>query len=133
VERITKHGLVANGVEYPVDCIIFATGFEVGTAYARRSGYEIVGRTGQTLTEKWSQGVRTLHGMQSRDFPNCFIMSQTQGGFTVNYPHMLDELAARTGSLVPPHISSGSFSVTRVFLQPQRPHMPRELASVGRP
>ena len=100
VERITEHGLVANGVEYPVDCIIFATGFEVGTAYARRSGYEIVGRSGQTLTEKWSQGVRTLHGMQSRDFPNCFIMSQTQGGFTVNYPHMLDELAVHIAGII---------------------------------
>ena len=41
VERITKNGVVANGVEYPVDCIIFATGFEVGTAWTRRAGYDI--------------------------------------------------------------------------------------------
>ncbi len=93
VERITENGIVANGVEHEVDCIIFATGFEVGTGYARRAGYEIVGRDGVTLTDKWADGVETLHGMHSHGFPNCFIMSQMQGGFTVNYPHMLDELA----------------------------------------
>ena len=46
VERITKNGVVANGVEYPVDCIIFATGFEVGTAWTRRAGYDIIGKNG---------------------------------------------------------------------------------------
>jgi cation diffusion facilitator CzcD-associated flavoprotein CzcO len=100
VERITGKGVVVAGQEYEVDCIIFATGFEVGTSYSRRAGYEIVGRNGQTLTEKWSQGVATLHGMQSHDFPNCFILSQTQGGFTVNYPHMLDELAIHIAHIV---------------------------------
>jgi len=100
VDEITEKGVVVNGTEYEVDCIIFATGFEVGTNYARRAGYEITGRTGRTLTDKWSKGVRTLHGMQSREFPNCFIMSQTQGGFTVNYPHMLDELAVHIAYII---------------------------------
>nr|MCS5567039.1 NAD(P)/FAD-dependent oxidoreductase [Pseudomonadales bacterium] len=39
VDRITKRGLVVKNKEYEVDCIIFATGFEVGTGYARRAGY----------------------------------------------------------------------------------------------
>lgn len=91
VERITEAGVVANGVEYPVDCLIYATGFEVGTAYTRRAGCEIVGRDGVTLTGKWADGVRSLHGMHSRGFPNCFIMGPQQAGFTVNYPHLLDE------------------------------------------
>ena len=59
VERITEKGVVANGVEYEVDCIIFATGFEVGTSYTRRAGFEIYGRNGQTLTEYWADGPRT--------------------------------------------------------------------------
>ena len=42
--------------EYELDCLIFATGFEVGTDYTRRAGYEIVGRDGLTLTEKWADG-----------------------------------------------------------------------------
>ena len=91
VERITEKGIVAGGVEYEIDCLIYATGFEVGTEYARRAGYEIHGRGGKTLTDKWSEGVSTLHGIHVRDFPNCFVMSNSQSGFTVNYPHMLNE------------------------------------------
>ena len=93
VDRITERGIVANGVEYELDCIVFATGFEVGTDYTRRAGYEIVGRDGLTLTEKWADGAATLHGMHSRGFPNCFIFSPAQSGFTVNFPHLLDEQA----------------------------------------
>jgi cyclohexanone monooxygenase len=46
VERITERGVVAGGREYELDCLIYATGFEVGTEYTRRSGYELHGRTG---------------------------------------------------------------------------------------
>ena len=91
VERITARGIVANGVEYPLDCVIFATGFEVGTAYTRRAGYDITGQGGRTLSEKWANGLRTLHGLQTNGFPNCFFMGVTQGGFTANFPHMLNE------------------------------------------
>jgi cyclohexanone monooxygenase len=90
VERITERGVVVDGVEHELDCIIYATGFEVGTEYTRRSGYELHGRDGITLTEAWADGAATLHGMHSRGFPNCFIFSNTQSGFTVNFPHMLD-------------------------------------------
>ncbi len=93
VTAITPKGVVAGGVEIPVDCIVFATGFEVGTSYARRAGYEIIGRGGITLTEKWAGGVRTLHGIHSRGFPNCFIMGAQQSAFTVNFPHAIDEQA----------------------------------------
>jgi cyclohexanone monooxygenase len=91
VERITPSGVVVAGREYALDCLIYATGFEVGTDYARRAGYEIYGRDGVSLTERWAGGVRTMHGMHSRGFPNCFIMGNQQAGFTVNYPHMLNE------------------------------------------
>ena len=93
VERITPQGVVANGVEYPIDCLIYATGFEVGTDYSRRSGYQVYGVNGQTLSEKWSDGVATFHGFFSRGFPNCFIVSTAQSGFSVNFPHMLNEQA----------------------------------------
>ncbi|MGZ6040149.1 MAG: flavin-containing monooxygenase [Phenylobacterium sp.] len=91
VERITEKGIVANGVEYELDCIVYATGFEVGTAFTQRSGYELHGRGGITLTEKWKDGVSTLHGLFSRGFPNCLIISNTQSGFTANFPHMINE------------------------------------------
>jgi len=91
VERITEKGVVANGVEYELDCIIFATGFEVGTGYSRRCGYEIHGKDGETLTEHWTNGARTFHGMHVHGFPNCFMLGHVQTGFTANYPHALNE------------------------------------------
>jgi cyclohexanone monooxygenase len=91
VERVTPKGVVVDGALYELDCLIFATGFEVGTDYTRRAGYEIVGRGGVKLSERWKNGVRTLHGMHSRGFPNCFIMGPQQAGFTPNFPHLLDQ------------------------------------------
>ncbi|MFP6621952.1 MAG: NAD(P)/FAD-dependent oxidoreductase [Myxococcota bacterium] len=91
VERVTEKGVVVDGQEYELDCLIYATGFEVGTSYTRRCGYELIGKGGQSLTEKWSDGVSTFHGMHIRGFPNCFIMSNAQSGFTVNFPHALNE------------------------------------------
>jgi cyclohexanone monooxygenase len=91
VTRITEKGVVAGGVEYELDCIIFATGFEVGTGYSRRCGYEIHGRNGETLTEHWANGARTFHGMHVHGFPNCFMLGHVQTGFTANYPHALNE------------------------------------------
>jgi cyclohexanone monooxygenase len=100
IERLTGRGVVAGGVEYEVDCLIYATGFEVGTAYTRRCGYDLEGRDGRLLSEKWADGVSTLHGMHTRGFPNCLIMGQTQSAFTVNYPHMLDEQSKHLAYIV---------------------------------
>lgn len=100
VDRITAAGIVANGVEYPLDCIVFATGFEVGTDYSRRAGYDVTGRTGETLSAKWADGMATLHGMLSHGFPNLFIMSPGQAGFTVSFPHLLSEQAGHIAHLV---------------------------------
>ena len=86
VDRITEKGLVFDGVEYEVDCIIFATGFEVGTAYTRRAGFEIYGRGGKSLTEYWADGLKTLHGFCSAGFPNCFHMGITQNALDRELP-----------------------------------------------
>ena len=100
VEAITERGVVANGREYEIDCLIYATGFEVGTSYTRRAGYEVVGRGGVTLTQKWADGVSTLHGMHSRGFPNLFLISNSQSGFTVNFPHMINEQSRHLAYIV---------------------------------
>jgi cyclohexanone monooxygenase len=91
VERITQDSVIANGKAYKLDCLIYATGFEVGTEYTRRSGYDLTGRDGVTLSGKWAEGVSTLHGLMSRGFPNAFIIQPSQSGFAANFPHMLDE------------------------------------------
>ena len=100
VERLTEHGVVANGREYELDCLIFATGFEVGTSYTRRAGYEIVGREGRTLTEHWSDGIRTLHGLTTHGFPNCFFLGFTQTAITISVPMALDEQARHAAHMV---------------------------------
>ncbi|MGE0419603.1 MAG: flavin-containing monooxygenase, partial [Acetobacteraceae bacterium] len=86
VERLTETGVVANGMEYEVDCLIFATGFEVGTSFTRRAGYDVVGRGGVTLSEHWADGTRTLHGMTTNGFPNCFFIGRQQAAVTINLP-----------------------------------------------
>ena len=93
VERVTENGVVINGREYAVDCLIFATGFEVGTSYTRRAGYDIVGSGGQILSEKWADGLSTLHGLQTNGFPNCFFLGFTQSAVTVNVPQSLNQQA----------------------------------------
>jgi cation diffusion facilitator CzcD-associated flavoprotein CzcO len=91
VDAITPRGVIVGEREYKVDCLIYATGFEVGTDYTRRAGYDVIGSRGCSLSEYWHDGVRSLHGMHVRGFPNMFVLGHTQGGFTVNYPHLLEE------------------------------------------
>jgi cation diffusion facilitator CzcD-associated flavoprotein CzcO len=100
VERITESGVIVAGIEYPLDCLIFATGFEVGTDYSRRSGFALIGRDGMTLTDAWSDGVRTLHGLHVRGFPNAFVLSIAQSGFTVNFPYLLDVQATHVANVI---------------------------------
>jgi cyclohexanone monooxygenase len=85
VERATEKGLVANGVEYEVDCIIYASGFEITTELSRRYSIDAVeGRGGLSLFDYWRDGYKTLHGMTSRGFPNQFYTGFTQVGISAN-------------------------------------------------
>jgi len=91
VDRITETGVVVGNTEYPLDCLIFATGFEVGTSFWRRAGYDLFGRDGVALSEKWKDGMSTFHGFHTRGFPNVFFMVGLQSGLTPNIPHALNE------------------------------------------
>jgi len=93
VQKFTETGVVANGEHIELDCIIFATGFEVGTNYVRRWGYDLIGRDGVKLSDAWGEGIRTMHGLQSTGFPNAFFLGFTQGAVTVNVPQTLNEQA----------------------------------------
>ncbi|MGB3627572.1 MAG: NAD(P)/FAD-dependent oxidoreductase [Henriciella sp.] len=107
VERITENGVVVDGKEYELDCLIYATGFEVGTSYTRRSGYELYGRGGKALSDAWEDGVESLHGIFVRDFPNVFVMGGAQAAFTANYPHQLDEQAVHLSYLLSRALDEG--------------------------
>jgi cation diffusion facilitator CzcD-associated flavoprotein CzcO len=75
IERVTENGLICNGQEFELDCIVYATGFEAEvTPFPRRAGHDIIGRGGVRMADKWEPGVATLHGMMTSGFPNMFIM-----------------------------------------------------------
>ena len=93
VERLSPGAVIVDGRAYEVDCLVFATGFEVGTPYVRRSGYDIVGRGGRTLARHWRQGPRTLHGLQVNGFPNCFFLGSTHSVIATSFTFLLDEQA----------------------------------------
>ncbi len=78
VQEINEHGVVHHTTAYPLDVLIYATGFEwMGTG----SFNMIRGRDGRTLRQKWeAEGTKTFLGMHSRGFPNLFIMNGPQGG-----------------------------------------------------
>lgn len=90
VERVTAGGVVVSGEEYALDCLVFATGFDFMTSYTREAGFSITGRDGLSLDDHWSRGAHTLWGMQTRGFPNFFVMSLLQSGVSINYMHICD-------------------------------------------
>ena len=91
VEAITERGIVANGKEYEVDCIIYASGFEITSSYERRLGIPIFGMGGQSIYEHWQDGMRSMHGLMVSGFPNLYMCG---GGFVfqlgANYAHGID-------------------------------------------
>lgn len=108
VERITEKGVVVQGKEYEVDCIVYASGFEVGTPFERRSGYDTVGRGGQTLSDYWEHGMRTMHGTHVHGFPNMFLVQATQGANLIsNYPHNLTEAGTTIALMVKHAVDNG--------------------------
>jgi len=100
VERVTETAVVVDGVEYEVDCLIYATGFEVGTAYTRRAEFEVYGRGGVSLSDYWAQGMKTFHGFLSHGFPNLFHMGLTQTGLAPNFTYMLNGQATHIAHIV---------------------------------
>ena len=100
VEAITEKGVVVDGHEYELDCLIYATGFEVGGDYTRSIGFEIYGRGGESLTERWANGAETLHSLMTSRFPNAFVLSTMQSGQSANFQHMLDVKAKHIAYIV---------------------------------
>jgi cation diffusion facilitator CzcD-associated flavoprotein CzcO len=99
VERITERGVVANGVEYEVDCIVYATGFELQNALTERIGFEVYGSGGVTLTERCLP-IKTLNGVHMAKFPNLFFIAYYGAAPTVNFPHSTNVSATHIAWLI---------------------------------
>jgi cation diffusion facilitator CzcD-associated flavoprotein CzcO len=108
VERIDATGVWVGGVHYELDCLIFASGFEVGTDQSRRSGFETVGRDGHTLSEHWADGMQSLHGIHVHGFPNLFIVGPSQGANLIsNITHNLTEAGTTIAAVVAHALETG--------------------------
>lgn len=132
VEKITDKGVVVNGTEYELDCIIYASGFEVGTPYERRSGYDMVGRDGLKLSEYWAEGMRTKHGTHVHGFPNAFIVQPTQGANLIsNVPHNLTE-AGKTIAMIVRHALDNNYKEVEVTKEAEDEWIELLLSGPGR-
>jgi cation diffusion facilitator CzcD-associated flavoprotein CzcO len=86
VDALTATSAVVGPNEYPLDILIFSTGFRapgIGSP-AFRAGMTITGRAGQDMDAKWSDKVATLHGTMTHGFPNLFMPGPFQAGATAN-------------------------------------------------
>jgi cyclohexanone monooxygenase len=112
VERITEQGIVQDGVEYDVDVIIFASGFEITTDLDRRFGIApFAGVEGRSLYDHWAKGYRTLHGITAHGFPNLFFEGFIQGGVTASTTHMFEQQANHIAYIITEALEHG---VTRL-------------------
>ena len=112
VQRITGTGIVADGVEYEVDCIIFASGFEITTELRRRFGIDpIMGRDGLSLYDHWANGYRTFHGMMSHGFPNQFFTGFTQAGVSANTTAMFEQQGSHIAWIIKETLARGAATV----------------------
>jgi cyclohexanone monooxygenase len=111
VDQITPNGAVVDGVEYPLDCLIFASGFAVGAAFRSRLGYDVTGVGGRTLSEKFSTGISTLYGMQTEGFPNFFLVAANQVGVSSNQTHVLDVQSRHISAIVRETLARGAKTV----------------------
>ncbi|MEU6763319.1 NAD(P)/FAD-dependent oxidoreductase [Streptomyces sp. NPDC046853] len=101
IERMTERGVVVDGTEYEVDCLVFATGFSVGASGITSGRLPVTGRDGVQLLHSWRQrGPRTLHGFISQGFPNLIRMGSLQNASSVNFTHILDEQAVHAAALI---------------------------------
>lgn len=110
VDEITEDSVIVGDNAYQVNCLIFATGFELA-AYSGRESMPIYGKGGLELAEKWKDGATTLHGMTVHGFPNLFILSTTQSAWGPNFPHMMAEQATHIAYIISEMHKRGAQSV----------------------
>jgi cation diffusion facilitator CzcD-associated flavoprotein CzcO len=112
VDRIDESGLWVDGRHYELDCLIFASGFEVGTGYARRSAFDVVGRDGLSLSQRWDDGMQSLHGIHVHGFPNLFVVGVTHAANLIsNVTHNLTEAATTIAAVIARTIAAGDDEV----------------------
>ena len=112
VTAIDETGVIVGDRHFDLDVLIYASGFEVGTSWIRRSGFNPLGSGGETLADHWQDGMRSLHGMHVAGFPNFFIMGLAQAGNLVsNITHNFSESAKTIAVVIQQAKSVGATQV----------------------
>ncbi len=112
VRRVDATGVWVGDQHHELDCLIFASGFEVGTDYSRRSGYRTTGRDGADLSQRWADGMESLHGIHVHGFPNLFVIGLSQGANLVsNITHNLVEAGTTVAAVVAHALDVGADEV----------------------
>ncbi len=111
VREMSPAGPVVDGTEYPLDLLVFASGFEITTGLVSRLGFDPVGRGGVRLSERWHDGTHSLHGILTADLPNFMVVSFIQAGFGLNFVHFLSESTKHIAWLVDHCAAEGITSI----------------------
>ena len=90
VQLINERGVVHDGVQYDLDVLIYATGFDF---MSRENVARVTGSDGRTIADKWrEQGTRTFLGLHTAGFPNLLILAGPQsGGGKFNFAETIEE------------------------------------------
>ncbi len=111
VDLIDADGPVVGGQTYPVDLLIYASGFEVTTGLVSRMGFDPVGKDGLRLSERWDEGVHSLHGIHTAAFPNLLVCHFVQAGFGLNFTHYLSEVTDHISWIIATAIEDGIVAI----------------------
>jgi cyclohexanone monooxygenase len=104
---IVPKGVEFNGALTEFDCIIFATGFEIGTSWVHQAKYDPIGRDGLKLSDAWADGIKTFYGFHAEGFPNLILLGMTQTATTLNVPHMLQQQVRHVSALIAECLEQG--------------------------
>jgi cyclohexanone monooxygenase len=110
MERVTEDAVFANGQEFKLDLLVFATGFEL-SPLEDGTPIPVTGRDGQTLAEKWKDGATTLHGQHVHGFPNFMLSTTRQASWDNNFPFPQEIVATHLAKLIRRAMDAGADTV----------------------
>jgi cyclohexanone monooxygenase len=99
VERMSEDAVFANGEEFKLDCLIYATGFEL-SPFEQGSPIPVIGRNGVTLSDKWGDGATTMHGIHVNGFPNFMLSTTRQASWDNNFPFSQEIVATHIAQTI---------------------------------
>lgn len=116
IQSFSSAGLIVNETEYPVDVLIWSTGYEAPGAksYADKCNMNIIGRNGLTMSKKFEQGFTTLHSVTSRNFPNLFFVGHVQAGVCPNFLFSSDVISDHIAYIINEATTRGDGAQTKI-------------------